>query len=119
MMTRWALIELIFLSLFHGFIQRGFDMSSETLPRPKPGETEEDVLALQEEFLRSGYLPSATLVKTNDENLGYKGIGDIVIFILWVAQKDQGASMLFTTIDSLVVMNQTFFLMFYETIDII
>ena len=52
-------------------------MLSETLQRPKPGETEEDVLALQEEFLRSRYLPSATLVKANDENLRYKGIGDI------------------------------------------
>lgn len=53
-------------------------MLSETLQRPKPGETEEDVLALQEEFLRSRDLPSATLVKANDMNLGYKGIGDIL-----------------------------------------
>ena len=35
------------------------------LQRPKPGETEEDVLALQEQFLESGHLPSAKLVKSN------------------------------------------------------
>ena len=52
-------------------------MSSETLQRPRPGETEEDVLELQKEFLKSGNLPSATLVRANDENLGHKGIGDI------------------------------------------
>lgn len=55
-----------------------------TLQRPKPGETEEDVLALQNEFLKSGSQPSATLVKqTGDRKLqdsrtnakvGFKGI---------------------------------------------
>lgn len=60
-------------------------MLSETLQRPKAGETEEDLLALQEEFLKSGNLPSATLVKrngdrkiqvgdTNTREVGCKGI---------------------------------------------
>ena len=44
---------------------------AEKFRRPKPGETEEDVLALQEEFLKSGSIPSATLVKANDEKLRY------------------------------------------------
>jgi len=36
-----------------------------TLKRPKPGETEEEVLASQKEFLKSGNLPSAKLVRPN------------------------------------------------------
>ena len=50
-------------------------MLSESLQRPQPGETEEDVLLLQEEFLKSGNLPSATLVKSSaDEKLQGRGI---------------------------------------------
>ena len=62
-------------------------MLSETLQRPKPGETEEDVLALQEEFLKSGNLPSAILVKANDENLGYRGIIIIIIIVNWSKER--------------------------------
>lgn len=48
-------------------------MLSETLQRPDPGETEEDVLALQEEFFKSGNFPSATLVKLNGDEKTYVG----------------------------------------------
>lgn len=34
------------------------------LLRPKPGDTEEDILLMQEQFMKSGNLPSASLSKT-------------------------------------------------------
>jgi len=38
--------------------------NAEMLRRPKPEDTEEDILVMQDEFMKSGNLPSASLSKT-------------------------------------------------------
>ena len=40
------------------------------LLRPKPGDTEEDILLMQEQFMKSGNLPSASLSKTGFNKKG-------------------------------------------------
>jgi len=40
------------------------------LRRPKPEDTEEDILTMQEEFMKSGSLPSANLSKSGANKKG-------------------------------------------------
>lgn len=52
--------------------------------RPKPGETEEDILKLQEEFLKNKLLPSAKYI--NCKNSAFSTLGYVLqnVYTLFV-----------------------------------